>query len=111
MIRSITLLKLRPGVDPEETWKYWREKHISWARERLHPEARKYIIARVVHRIGEDDIYGLAEVWFDNMEDAVKTMERLAHTEPDELLGKRVIPTRIVLEEEEIPLREAHPKW
>ena len=111
MIRSITLLKLRPGIDPEETWKYWREKHIFWARECPHPEAQKYTIARVVHCISEDDIYGLAEVWFDNMEEAIRTMKRLAHTEPDELLGKRVIPTRIVLEEEEIPLKEANLGW
>ena len=104
MVKNVTVLKLRPGVDPDETWKYWRETHVSWVKNKALPEMKKYKISRVIDTIGENDIYGFAEGWFDDLESAQRAMGRITSAEPDELLSKRVIPIRTIVQEEEIEL-------
>ena len=106
MARFVSFWGLKPGVDPDEAYKYWREKHTLWAKEsKLLTEAKRYTINRVIHTFGGSDIYGFSDVWFDDMESALRTVRRLVSTPPDEFLAKWITtPNRIVVQEEDIEL-------
>ena len=96
---------LRPGIDPDETWRYWREKHTVWAKEKTFPELRKYTVSKVIYTFGPVDIYAVAQLWFDDVESAQRAIGRVISAPPDELLAKRVNPPqRIIVQEEEIEL-------
>jgi hypothetical protein len=99
---------LQLGVDPDETYAEWRGKHALYAKNLTRPEARKYNINRVVYRfddVGVEDVWGIAEFWFDDMESAQRAMARLQNAEPDEFHTTRITPARrLVTEEEEIEL-------
>ncbi len=107
MIKYVSFGSLRPGADPEETWKYWHEKHLPWAMEKFLPEARRYTISRVVHLFGNNhDTYALAEVEFDDFESALRASQRLVDAPPEGLLSKRLAaPKRMLVQEEEVSLK------
>ena len=118
MVKMVAIASLNPGVDPDEAWAYWRDKHGPWANSRFLPEAKKYVINRVIRRFEKNDgvlgrvlgkdrpakgqIFGFCEVWFDDMGSLERGMSRLL-TNPDEYVTKWItIQERIVVEEEEI---------
>lgn len=105
MIKYVGLASLKPGADPEEAYNYWRGKHASWAKQKFLPEAKRYVINRVIHRFGEEDIFGFAEMWFDDMESALKAMGRVLNAPPDEFLTKWITAHhRVIVQEEDIEL-------
>ena len=105
MVKYISLLRLKPGVDPDETYKLWREEHAPWAKAKLLPEARKYTINRVIHTIGEVDIYGFPEFVFDDLESAKRALGRGLSTTPDKFMAECTTSLgRIIVQEEEIEL-------
>ena len=105
MVKFVSFLSLRPGVDPDEAYKYWREKHTLWAKDKWLPEAKKYTFNRVIYTFGEVDIYGYIELLFDDMESALKAIGRLISAEPDEFLAKWITPPqRTFVQEEEMEL-------
>ena len=105
MVRCISFWNIKPGADPEELHKYWREKHTAWAKDKLLPELRKYTINRVIHTFGETDIWGFSEVWFDDKESAVRAFSRLVEAEPDPMLANFIThPKRILVQVEEVEL-------
>ena len=105
MVKFVSFVSLRPGVDPEEAYKYWHEKHTSWAKDKWLPEAKKYTFNRVTHPFGEVDIYGYVELLFDDMESGMRAIERLIVAEPDEFLTKWIMPPqRAFVQEEEMEL-------
>ncbi len=106
MVRSVSFWALRPGVDPEALYAYWRDKHTAWAKKLLLPELRKYTINRVVNRFGDNNIYGFSEVWFDDVESAQRAMGRLVKAKEDDMLAKMITPPiRLLVEVEEVPLK------
>ena len=103
MVKFVAFFSLRPGVDRDEAYKFWREKHTLWAKDKLFPEAKTYTINRVIHVFGESDIYGYAEFLFEDKEAAVRAVERLRSAEPDEFLAKLITtPIRLLIQEEKI---------
>ncbi len=99
---------LRPGIDPDETYRNWREDHALYAKKLTLPEVRKYNINRVIHRFGDipiEDIWGFAEFWFDDLESAQRAVERVQSAPPDEPHVKRITPAkRFIVQEEEVEL-------
>jgi len=105
MVKFVGLFSLKPGVDPDEAYKYWREKHTLWAKDKMLPELKRYVTNRVVRHFGETDIYGFAELWFDDMESAMRAIARLRSAQPDEFLDKFIeAPTRFIVMGEEVEL-------
>jgi len=105
MVKLLSIFGLRPGVDPEETYKHWLGKHGSWVKDKVLPEAKRYITNRVVHKFGETDIYGVAEIWFDDLESAQRAIGRLGSAQPDEFISKLITPPmRILVQEKDIEL-------
>ena len=95
---------LQDGIDPDDTWKQWKEDHVQMGIDMTSPEVKKYTIDRVIHRFGDvavDDVWGISEFWYDSMEDAVRATERLQKATPDDFHTKRITPAkRMILEEE-----------
>jgi len=59
MVKYMGIWSLKPGFDPDETFKLWRERHTLWAKAKLKPEVRKYTIARVIDTLNEAEHAGL----------------------------------------------------
>lgn len=105
MVKFMAIMTLRPGADPDEAYKVWRESHAEWAKKLLLPEIKKYLIYRVTDKLNDNDVYGITEAWYDTREDALRAMGRLMKAKPDVLLSKYIfIPKRVLLSEEEIKL-------
>ena len=107
MFKFSGLFDLKPGVDAEEAWQHWREKHVLYAKEYLLPGARKYNINRVVRSFEPVDVWGISEFWFDDVEAALTAIGRLQKAPPDDFYLERIKPAkRVILAEEEIDLSD-----
>lgn len=105
MVKLISIFSLRPGVDPDETYRHWLGKHGAWVKEKVLPEARKYSTNRVIHSFGESNVYGVAEIWFDDEESAMRAIGRLRDAQPDEFITKLITPPqRFLVQEKDIDI-------
>ena len=112
MIKLVAIFSLKPNIDPEKAYMIWREKHTAWAKDKTLPEAKRYTINRTIHKyppaggtVAEFDIFGYEMFWFDNLESALKTTERLRNAQPDEFLAEFTTnPKMVIIEEENIVL-------
>lgn len=72
MIKLVSLLNLKPGVDPEEFERHYRAVHIPLAKKL--PGLRRYVISKIrPSKRRPAPFYRMAENCFDNM-DAVHHM-------------------------------------
>lgn len=72
MIKLVSLLNLKSGVDPEEFERHYRAVHIPLARKL--PGQRRYVISKVrPPKRRQSPFYRIAENFFDDM-DAVRHM-------------------------------------
>ena len=108
MIKLVLIFSLKPNVDAEEAYKVWREKHISWVKDKILPEAKRYTINKVMHKYppaggttAQFDIFGYEMIWFDNLESALRTAERLQSAQPDEFLARFAETCKMVIVEGE----------
>jgi len=97
MVKFVGLIRLKPGYDPDETWKLWQEKHTVWAKTSLLPELKKYTINRVVETMGESDVYGFSEMIFEDAESCKRAFKRLLSGPVDEVLPRFEVE-RLILE-------------
>ena len=44
MIRYVSTLRLKPGFDPEETYRLWEEVHVPWVKKEAAGLLKKYVI-------------------------------------------------------------------
>jgi hypothetical protein len=99
---------LKPGIDPDETYQNWRLDHAQYAKKLTLPEVKKYNINRVIHGFGDvriEDIWGIAEFWFEDLESAQRAVGRVQAAQPDEPHVKRITPAkRFITREEEVEL-------
>jgi hypothetical protein len=96
---------LKPGIDPDDTYREWREEHVLYAKKYTLPEVKKYNINRVIHRFGDvdiGDVWGIAEFWFEDMESAQRAVGRIQGAQPDEFHTTRITPAKrfIAIEKE-----------
>lgn len=108
MVKLISVFSLKPGIDPDEAYKAWHEKHASWAKDKMLPEAKKYTINRVVHKyppaggtVAEFDIFGYEMFWFEDLESALRATGRLRSARPDEFLTEFTATNKMVIAQEE----------
>jgi len=106
VIKLVSLLSLKPGVDPEEFERHYRTVHIPLAK-RL-PGQRRYIISKVrPSKKRQVPFYRMAENFFDDM-DAVRNMlasaeaAAAANDEPFNAMIQDFI--QLFCEEEEVAL-------
>jgi uncharacterized protein (TIGR02118 family) len=66
MIKSLTFLKKKPGLNKEEFLRYWKEKHGPLA-AKVVPGLKKYVQCHPVPGF-ESDIDGIVELWWDSPE-------------------------------------------
>ncbi|MBU2536301.1 MAG: EthD domain-containing protein [Chloroflexi bacterium] len=108
MVKLVSIFSLKPGVDPDEVYKVWREKHTSWVKDKMLPKAKRYTINRLIHKYplaggttAQFDIFGYEMIWFDNLESALRTAERLQSAQPEEFLVKFIKTCKMVIVEGE----------
>jgi len=105
MVKYISLLRLKSGVDPEEAYKVWIENHSVWAKGLLLPEVKRYTVNRVIHTLGETEIYGFPEFEFDDLESAKRALNRTFSAPPDKFLTEYAMSMgRVIAQEVEITL-------
>jgi uncharacterized protein (TIGR02118 family) len=79
MVKTITFIKRKPGMNLDEFGQYWRTKHAPIVTKL--PGLRRYIQCHTIpsgYRNGEPAFDGVAEVWFDSteaMRETAKTAE------------------------------------
>ena len=104
MFKFVAISRLKSGYDRDETWELWRTKHATWAKDILRPELKQYIIHRVVKTVSDNDIFGFAEMLFDDVDSFERAFNRILSKEPDEFMQRLQRVDRILLEYEEVKL-------
>lgn len=75
MIKSITFLRRKPGLSHEQFCQYWNREHASLF-VRIVPGLRRYVQNVPIRVSGSqegDEIDGIAETWYDDL-DAINAM-------------------------------------
>jgi uncharacterized protein (TIGR02118 family) len=77
MIKTVTLLKRRSEITPEEFHRHWRNVHAPLVLKL--PGVSRYVQCRPVHIPGKEPRYdGIAEVWYEDLESLRATMDSRA---------------------------------
>ncbi len=101
MIKLITTFRLKPGFDPEESYRLWIKKHVPYIKKRMHPELKGYVIGRVIYNPG-DEFFGAAQLSFDTLEDSRTALNRLLTGPEDEFMKRITDFRRVVVEEKDV---------
>lgn len=82
MVKIIALLKRKEGLSREEFSRYWADRHGPLI-VRVYPQIRRYVQNHLVVPPGgpEPPYDGVAEVWFDSLEDWQETARFYASEE------------------------------
>jgi len=112
MIRYISSFRLKPGFDPDETYRIWLESHAPAFKEKYAGRLKRYIISRI-RGVSEanSDLFGMVEFWFDDIDEAKKVIDDVKQEirgNPDEF-AQRITDFRrmFVMEEKEIEIQNA----
>ena len=107
MVKLVTMFKLKPDFDPEESYKLWSEIHTAYIKKIFAPELKKYVIGRVVRQAtpGQEgeDFFGVVQCTFENADDAQNAVKKVLNA-PDEFQNRIGESHRVVIEEKEIEL-------
>ena len=105
MVRYLSTFRLKTGCDPDETYRIWVETHVPAVKKRYAGLLRRYVISRITRTSEEDsDFYGMAQLWFDDLDTARKAMQGSA-SHPDEFTERITDIRRVfVVEDNEIEL-------
>jgi uncharacterized protein (TIGR02118 family) len=105
MVRFVSTFRLKEGYDREESFRLWHEVHTPRVIEMLKDYGlKRYVIAKLLSSPeGEPEFFGMARIWFDNLENAKKGTEYMLSQRQDAFTD-RITDTRrvFVVEEKEI---------
>ena len=101
MIKFMGFFESSPGRDTEEVYKYWREEHTLWVKDKLLPELKEYKTCRVIEKLGDFDVYGFSQLGFNDVESARRAVRRLIDAPPDEFISEYIRNLRRILVQEE----------
>ncbi len=105
MIKVVAITTLKPGSDPAEVERLWREVHVPRVRQYLVPELKRYVFDTVVSSIGEASVYfGMPELYFEDEESAQRAFARLMKDGPDAFQQSVNVIARLIVEEREMEL-------
>jgi len=102
MVKFLAVIRIKPEYDSDETWKIWVNEHASVSKKGLSPEVRKYTLHRVVKTLSDSDVFGVAEMLFDDVASCERAMKRNLAKPPDEFRKRIASVDRIILEGVEI---------
>ena len=103
MVKLITIFKLKPGFDPDDCYKLWKEDHTEYVKGKLKPELKKYAIGRVVNTPGgQTEDFGIVQLSFEDLDSALSALNRLWSSPEDEFMRRVPDWRRWIIEEEEI---------
>jgi uncharacterized protein (TIGR02118 family) len=104
MVKHMSIITLKPGFDPDESYDLWRTSHAPRMKGKLQPELKEYTISRVVASFGETDVFGVAQLVFDDVESCQRAIERLSDGQSDDFVPRIAKVERIVIQEESVEL-------
>ena len=115
MIKLVGMLRRKPGMSPQEFHSYWRNVHapLVMGVQGFARHVRKYVQSHAVEAQlvpgadGEPAFDGIAELWFDSLDDlhrAISDPGYLSEIHPDELRFLD-FPNCVILLVEEVSMR------
>ncbi len=105
MVRFVSTFRLKSGFDPDESFQLWQDVHTPRVVEMLKGYGlKKYTVSRLLSAPeAEPEFFGMAQIWFDNLENAKKGTEYMLSQRQDAFTD-RITDTRrvFIVEEKEI---------
>jgi len=103
MVKYISIFRLKPGYDPQESYQIWMNEHVPYVKEVMSPELTGYVVGRVVHDMtNEEKFFGSVQLSFENLDDAKKAWEKMFNNPPDELYKRITDIRRVIIEETDV---------
>ena len=105
MVSFASTFRLKEGYDRDETFELWHQVHTPRVVEMLKQHGlKKYVIAKLVSAPeAEPEFFGMAQIWFDNLENAKKGTEYMLSQRQDAFTERITDVRRVfVVEEKEI---------
>ena len=103
MFKFISVFALKPGYDPDDTYKLWLSEHVPNVKAIQVPELKKYVVGRVVHNpTPGENFFGVAQLSYETLEDALRAQGRQNASPRDEFSNRLVNSRRVVIEEKEV---------
>jgi hypothetical protein len=103
MVKMVTSFRLKPGFDPEESYQLWLKKHVPYVKTVMSPELKGYVVGRVVHSLAKgDEYFGVVQLSYDTVEDAVRALGRLLSNPEDEFMQRMTDFRRVIIEEKDV---------
>lgn len=101
MIKIISTLSLKPGYDPDETFKLWITEHVPYVKS-IYPTLEGYVIGRVLKTFTGGEFYGADQLSFSKPEDAIRDGKKIFANPPDEFMNRTTNVRRIVIQEADV---------
>ena len=103
MVKYVSIFKLKPGFDAEETRRIWMKEHVPHVKEVMSPELISYVVGRVVHDMTEGEtFYGSVQLGFRNLEEAKRAWDRMLASPPDRFYERITDIRRVIIEETDV---------
>lgn len=85
MIKTVIIMKRKPGISTEEFESYWKEKHAPLVLKTI-PGLVKYVQNHRVKLSDREPVYdGVAELWYEDL-DSFKAMSRWYRSDEGKVL-------------------------
>ena len=103
MIKYISIFRLKPGYDPEESYQLWIKEHVPYVKKMMHPELKGYVTGRVIHNMTQgEEFYGTVQLSYTTLDDANRAWNRLRANPPDEFMNRITDIRRVMIEERDM---------
>ena len=98
MVRYVSTFGIKPGYDPEESWRVWQEVHVPAVIEGIKGLVTKYTIFRLENADpdGKPDLFGGVEFWYKDLDCARESLKRRKPSVLNDEFAKRIINLRRV---------------
>ena len=102
MVKSIELIKRKPGISQEEFIKHYEEVHAPLALKHF-PTFRRYVRNHIIKPPGTDepDFDCITEIWYDDMLGVKAVIDALGGYKDDDISGYTTELGRIFRDDEE----------
>ena len=102
MVKIISTVSLKPGYDPDETYRIWVKEHVPYVKS-VYSGLQGYVIGRVLHSLSGGEFYGVAQLSYETLDDAIRAQNRtLVINPPDEFLRRTTDARRVIIQEEDV---------
>lgn len=103
MVKYISIFRLKPGYDPQETHQIWMNEHIPYVKEVMSPELTSYVVGKVIHNMTEGEtFFGSVQLGFRSLEDAKRAWDRMLANPPDRFYERITDIRRVIIEETDV---------